>query len=107
MQFTATSKFVRVSPRKLRGIAAVVKQQSLTQAVEKLEFLAKSGSRPLLKTLKSALANAKDAKELKIQNILIDEGVKMKRRDTSHRPGREGIIQKRTSYIKVFLTDGK
>lgn len=107
MEFTATSKYVRVSPRKARVVANVVKKLPPSQAVEKLTFLASSGTQPILKTLKSAVANAKDAQNLAIKNILIDEGTRMKRRDTSHRPGKEGLIQKRTSHIKVILTDGK
>ncbi|MBI4100074.1 50S ribosomal protein L22 [Candidatus Microgenomates bacterium] len=107
MDYIATAKSIRISPRKLRGIVNVVKKLTPAQAVNKLEFLAKSGSSPILKTLNSALANGKNAAGLSIKNILVDEGVKMKRRDTSHRPGREGLIQKRTSYIKVVLTDGK
>lgn len=82
---------------------------SLTRAMDQLEILAKKGAKPILKTLKSAIANATNNKklkmeDLKIKNILIDEGLKMKRRDMSHgaRYG-GGMIQKRTSHIKVIL----
>jgi len=108
MEFIAQSKNVRISPRKTRLVAAAVKKLSPAQAVEKLAFTARSASQPILKTLKSAMANAQGSgkvkmEELKIKNILIDEGLKMKRRDTSHRPGREGLIQKRASHITVVL----
>lgn len=105
----AMSRNVRVSPRKLRLIADAVKKLTVTEALDKLPLLAKSGSQPVLKTLQSAMANATNnaklkTQDLKIQNILIDEGDKMKRRDLSHgaRFG-GGIIQKRTSHIKVIL----
>lgn len=110
MEFTVQSKNVRLSPRKARLVANAIKKMSPTQAINKLTFLARSASLPLLKTIQSAIANAQAGgkvkiEDLKIKNILIDEGLKMKRRDTSHRPGREGLIQKRTSHITVTLTD--
>lgn len=107
----AQSMNVRVSPRKLRLVADAVKKLSVASALEKLPFLAKSGAEPVLKTLKSAIANATHnlklkIEDLKIQNILVDEGTKMKRRDMSHgaRFG-GGVITKRTGHIKVILSN--
>ncbi len=108
MEYKAQSKLVRVSPRKARMVADAVKKFSPTVASEKLLFLAKSSSEPIYKALRSAIANAMQNGKvqegaLKIKNILIDEGTKMKRQDTSHRPGKQGIIHKRTSHITVIL----
>ncbi len=107
MEYIAISKNVRVSPRKVRMVAAAVKKLSPVNALERLGMLAKSASQPILKTLQSAIANSKLAvKDLKIKNILVDEGTKMKRRDTSHRASRDsGTIHKRTSHITVILTN--
>ncbi len=106
MEYTATSKYVRISPRKARMVAALVKKLPVAVAQNRLELLARSGAEPILKTLNSAIANSKLAlEELTIKNLLVDEGVRMKRQDTSHRPGRGGIIQKRTSHITVVLTN--
>lgn len=110
MQFTATAKSVRVSPRKARAVAAVVKRLPVPMATDRLQFLAKGAARPIYRTLRSAVANATQTgkikeEDLKVANIFVDEGIRMKRQDTSHRPGRGGIIQKQTSHIKVILTD--
>lgn len=110
MEYKAQSKHVRVSPRKARVVANAVKKFAPSKAMEKLQFLGKGAARPIYKTLKSALANANSAAkaetgEFKIRDILIDEGVRMKRQDFSHRPGHQGIIQKKTSHITVILTD--
>ena len=109
MEFVALSKYVRVSPRKARLVVGAVKNLSVSVALDQLLFLSSSSSLPLVKTLKSAVANSKlEAKDLKIKNILVDEGTRMKRQDKSHRFGRDrGVIQKRTSHFKVILTDGK
>ena len=108
MEFTAVSKSIRISPRKVRMVVNAVKKLTPIVAIEKLRYLAKSSSLPVLKALKSAIANSKlKIEDLRIKNILVDEGMRMKRRDTSHRPGKEGLIQKRTSHIKVILTNGQ
>lgn len=108
MEYTATSKLVRVSPRKARMVANVVKKFKPAEASEKLQFMAQAVSKPIYKTLRSAIANATQTGKvqeaaLKIKNILIDEGARMRRQDTSHRPGKQGIIHKQTSHIKVIL----
>lgn len=69
--------------------------------------MAKSGAEPVLKALKSAIANAKNIDGLKIKNIFVDEGLKSKRQDKGHRATKDrGIIQKRASHITVILTNG-
>ncbi len=96
---------VRISPRKIREVAVVVKKMSVEEAVAKLAFSTKNGAREILKTLKSAVANSKmEASKLQIKNILVDESIKMKRRDKSHgaRYG-GGVIQKKTSNITIVL----
>ncbi|KKU90142.1 MAG: 50S ribosomal protein L22 [Microgenomates group bacterium GW2011_GWA1_48_10] len=110
MEIKAQAKYVRISPRKARLVAAVAKKLPLSQSLERLSYLIKRGSKPVLAVLKSAQANALSrglkAADLKIKNILIDEGIRMKRRDKSHgaRYG-GGLIHKRTSHITVILTD--
>jgi len=109
MEIFAESKNVRVSPRKMRLMADLVKKMPVAVALTKLQFLAKSGSSPMLKALKSAVANAqnnfkKNLADLTIKNIIINEGLKMKRQDKSHGARyNSGLIQKRASHIKVVL----
>lgn len=105
MEVTARSKAVRISPRKIREVASAAKKLSVNDALAKLPFSTKNGAREILKALESAVANAKqETSKLTIKNILVDEGLKMKRRDKSHgaRYG-GGVIQKRTSNITVIL----
>lgn len=111
MEIIAIARNVRISPRKARVMAAVVKKLPLAQAKDYLETWTKKGTRPIRTVLDSAIANATNNQKLKkedlmIKNILVDEGLRMKRQDTSHgaRFG-GGVIQKRTSHIKVILTD--
>ena len=105
MEFIALSKMVRVSPRKVRVVADAVKKYAPNVAMQKLQFLAKSAAQPILKALQSAVANSKlDIGQLKIKNILVDEGQKMRRQDKSHGARyNSGIIHKRMSHIKIIL----
>lgn len=82
----------------------------MAQALQSLTFLTKSASKPTLKTIESAIANAVnnakvDVNLLTLKNVIIDEGrVIMRKMDNAHgaRFGR-GLITKKTSHIKVIL----
>jgi large subunit ribosomal protein L22 len=104
METKAVAKNVRTTSRKARMVVAAIKGLSVDAAKSKLQFMARSAGVPILKVLNSAVANAKDKNKLEVKNILVDDGIKMKRRDTSHgaRFG-GGMISKRTSHITVIL----
>lgn len=107
MEYKAKSISVRISPRKVREVSVTTKKLGVAEAIEKLTFSTKNGAREILKTLNSAIANSKlSAEKLKIKNILVDEGMKMKRRDKSHgnRFG-GGMILKKSSNITVILEE--
>ncbi len=109
----AFAKSVRISPRKLRFIAKAIKGLPANIAVEKLSFLVKSGAQPLLKLLKSAIANAVHnqklpAENLVVKNILVNEGMRLKRQDKSRNARVDrGVIHKRTSHVKILLWEKK
>lgn len=108
-EITAYSKYVRISPKKIRLLAEIIHGLSLTQALEQLPFLRKRGGEQLAKILKQALANAENnlkiAKEtLRIKKIEIGKGPSLKRfravaRGVAHQ------YKRRTSHIKVVLEE--
>ena len=109
MEIIAISKSVRQSPRKLRLVADAAKKMSPAGALERILLLPKSAALPIAKTIKSALANAEnnfklDPAKIRIKNIVIDGGFRMKRRDKSHSDRfNRGLWQKPTAHIKVIL----
>lgn len=114
MEVKAISKYVRMSPRKLRRVAELIKGERVDKALNILEFTHKAASRALFKTVKSAASNAIAAEgsakvkveNLYINNITIDGGPTWKR----IRPvgmGRAYVIRKRTSHIGVSLIEKK
>ncbi len=106
MEIKATQKFVRMSPRKLRLVAPLVKNLSPREAIELLPFSRKRAAEPLAKVIKTALANAKQKgiseADLIFKEIQINEGPRLKR----WRPGARGRVkpyQRKMSHIRVVL----
>jgi len=106
MDFKATQKFVVTTPRKLREVAALVRDMSPKDAVERLPYVQKRAAEPLRKVIKTAIANAKqveiNVEELTIKEIQIGEGPKLKRWRAGAR-GRAKPYAKRMSHIRVIL----
>jgi len=102
---TARLSYVRVTPRKMRVIANMIRGQKVGSAINALRFLNRSGSRELFKLLVSAVANAEDkgdvdVDELVVQTIMVDQGPTLKRwRPRAH--GRATRVVKRTSHVVV------
>lgn len=109
MEVVAKSKYVRMSPRKIRLVVDVVKNMSPDKALTTLQFMTKRAAEPLVKTIKSAVANAVNVyklkeKDLSIKNIQITDGPTFKRGQPVSR-GRWHEVKKRTSHITVVLED--
>jgi large subunit ribosomal protein L22 len=107
MEVRAISKSVRVSPRKVRLMADSVRSMSVVKAYQVLQGAQKRGATPLMKTLKSAVANAVnnaklDQNDLVIKTIMVNEGMVMKRFRPSTR-GRIHPYKKRGSNIYIVL----
>ena len=99
-------KNISTSPRKLRLVADMVRKMSPEQALLTLEFTQNAASLPLSKAIKTVLANAKGSESLSFKSIEINEGMKLKRyRVGTAGRGRGRSYKKRTSQIKIILTD--
>ena len=111
MDKQAVLKYQRISAQKCRLVANSIRGLKVDKALEFLEFNNKKASQMILKVLESAIANAEnnnslDIDELKVKNILIDEGPTGKRYMPRAR-GRVNQILKRSSHITVIVSDGK
>lgn len=112
MDGRAVTKFVRISPRKARIVADLVRGKRVDQALEILGLTAKKASPILSKTIASATANARviGAEDVKrddsgfvVKEIKVDEGPTMKR-IRPRAQGRAYRILKRTSHIQVTVS---
>lgn len=112
--FTATSRYLRISPRKLRLVADLVRGKYIDEADSILKICPKRGAPMILKTLKSAVSNGTyhsrstktqlDVPHLKISRIDVNEGPTIKRiRPSSER--RPYLIRKRLSHLYIELRE--
>lgn len=102
-------KNIKVSPRKLRLLAPVVKQLKPQEALERLKLTNTKAARVFYKAVQSIIADAKNnhhlnPETLNFDSIRVDEGMKLKRMDKSHGSRfARGIIQKRHSRIEIIV----
>lgn len=107
MLITATQKFTRISPRKLRLVANSIKHLRPSEAVRQLQFMNKKSATVLQKVINQAINNATNNQKLNpdshhFHSIQINEGVTYKRWQPVSR-GRAHSIFKRSSHITVTL----
>jgi len=111
MAITAKLKYLRIAPRKVRLVAALIRGKSIEEAQTTLNFLTKKPAEALLKLLKQAIVSAKNnfqlaENNLYISKITVDEGPKYKRWRARAR-GRADMIQKKTSHVTLVLDEIK
>ena len=110
MEYEATTKYVRVSTRKVRLVADSVRKLTPSAAIAVLSKMTKSASVPLSKTIASALANAKQkgavADGLIFKIIEIMGGPGLKRWHAVSR-GQAHSFKKRMTHIRIVLEDTK
>ena len=109
MEVKAKLRFVRVSPRKARLVADLVRGKGSEEAVNTLAFTRKASAKMIGKLLKSAIANATqkktiDVDRLFVKRITVDQGPTMKR-FMPRALGRATTIRKRTSHISIVLDE--
>ncbi len=108
MKVRAVGKYIRVQPRKVRMIAAAVKNKSAEHASQLLKFHPSKSATVLRKVLMSAMANAvennsiRDTSTLRVSSIEIGDGPVYKRMQ-ARAQGRGYRILKRTSHVTIEL----
>lgn len=105
---TAKLNYLRMAPRKTRLMANVIKGLSVNEAEAQLLLNPKKASEPILKLLRSAVANGKQKnvseENLFVKEIRVDQGPMLKR-FMPRAQGRATPIQKKTSHITLVLAE--
>lgn len=108
MEYEATTKYVRVSTRKVRLVADSVRKLSPVAAIAALSQMTKAAAVPLTKTIASAIDNAKQKgigeDTLRFKTIEIMGGPAMKRWHAVSR-GQAHAFKKRMTHIRIILED--
>ena len=105
----ATLKFARISSRKVKIVADLIRGKNVDEALAIVKFTPKASSEIIEKLLKSAIANAENNHEMKHENLYVAEiyanqGPTLKR----IRPAAKGSAvrtRKRTSHITIVLKE--
>ena len=109
LQASATLKYARISSRKVKIVADLIRGKDADEALAIVKFTPKASSEVIEKLLKSAIANAENNHGMKheklyVAEIYANQGPTLRR----IRPAAKGSavrIRKRTSHITIFLKE--
>ena len=109
MQIKSIFRGARISAFKCREVTREIQGLPVAAALDILAFTPKKAATMVAQTLKSAIANAENnnnlrADRLVVQEATVGEGPTFKRFQPKAR-GSAGPIRKRTSHIRIILTD--
>ena len=109
MEAKAKVTFVRIAPRKVKIVLDLIRNQPAKKAMAILKHTPKAACEPLIKLLKSAMANAENNYNMNVDNLYVasckvDEGPTLKR-IRPRAQGRAFRINKRTSHITLVLKE--
>jgi len=107
MAYEAKYRFARISARKVRPLADLIRGKLADEALNILRYQPHRGARMLEKVLQSAMANAEDRRATNLHNLMITDvrvdGGPMFKRMRPHARGMASILKKRFSHIHVAL----
>jgi large subunit ribosomal protein L22 len=109
MQVKSIHRNARISAFKCREVTREIQGLPATDALDLLKFVPKKAAGLVRKTLASAVANAENNNNLNVSNLVVleavvGEGATFNRFQPKAR-GSAGPIRKRTSHIRIILTD--
>lgn len=110
MEVQALTRYARMSPKKVREVARTIQGRKASDAVDYLTLVPRKSARLIVKTLKSAIANAENnnnlsADTLTVKSAIIENGPVLKRFKAGAR-GTAMPRRKKMSHIKIVLSDG-
>ena len=109
MEAHAITKFVRLSPQKVRLVVDQIRGKGVEEALNVLKFVPKRSAGIVAKTLRAAVANAEntqsvDVDRLYVKRAMVDEGG-MWKRFIPRAQGRATRVRKRLSHITIVLDE--
>lgn len=109
MQVLSVHRYAKISPFKAREVSREIQGLPALDALAQLKFIPKKAAPLIYKVLKSAIANAEQNNNIRPELLTIKEAVigeaPTLKRITPKARGSAGPIRKRTSHIRIVLTD--
>jgi large subunit ribosomal protein L22 len=109
MEVRSIYRYAKISPFKAREVTRAIQGLPVSAALDLVAFSPKKAAAMVSKTLKSAVANAENNAQLRVDGLvvkeaIVGEGPTMKRMMARAR-GSGSRILKRSSHIRIVLTD--
>jgi large subunit ribosomal protein L22 len=107
MAYTATHRFARISARKVRPLADLIRGKSVDDALAILRYQPHRGARMLEKLIKSALGNAEDLRAPNVGGLVVTDarvdGGPMFKRMRPRARGMAHVVARRSAHIQVSV----
>ena len=112
MEAKAITRYLKISPRKVKQVVDLVRGKAVEEAFHILQFTPKKAATLVERTLRSAVANAVNQEEsnvreedLIVKEVFVNGGIALKRIRPMPR-GAAGYIRKRCSHLTLVVSDG-
>src|SRR6266436_7201154 len=109
MEVGSIYKYARISPFKAREVTREIQGLPVSAALDLLAFTPKKAAFLISKTLKSAIANAENNANLRVDGLVVKEAIVGEgptlKRIMARARGSGSTIRKRSSHIRIILTD--
>jgi large subunit ribosomal protein L22 len=112
MEAKASLRYLRITPRKVRVVADLIRGKNVNAALAQLAYVEKRAAEPLAKLLRSAVASAEQSAKdqslavdrLTVKELMVDQGPSL-RRYMPRAMGRAFKVLKKTSHIQLTISD--
>ncbi len=105
------TKFIRVSPRKVRLVVDQIRGKGVEEALNILKFIPKRSASIVAKTVRTAVANAENTQSVDVDRLFIKQAkvdeAGMWKRFTSRAQGRATRVRKRLSHVTIVVDEGQ
>ena len=109
MEAKAHLKYLRISPRKVKILCDLIRGKDVKTACAYLMQTPKAASEPMLKLLRSAMANAENNNNMDVENLFVSTAVAnpgpVLKRGMPRAQGRYNRILKRTTHITIGVSE--
>jgi large subunit ribosomal protein L22 len=109
METRAVTKYVRISPQKMRLVIDQIRGKNVEEAINILKFVPKRSAGVISKTLETAVANAENTQNVDVDRLYVKsatvDGAGMWKRFMPRAQGRATKIRKRLSHVTIVLDE--
>ena len=111
METRAITKFIRISPRKMRLVVDLIRGKGVEEALNILKFTPKRSAGVIAKAVRAAVANAENTQSVDVDRLFVKQAkvdeAGMWKRFTSRAQGRATRVRKRLSHVTIILDEAE